>query len=158
MLLGFFVKTPPLVIDDLHFTPLNEIVSGKSFPDMYGVVIHANILSMILSGKYPRLASAGIAYLFAFLITLLFNFYILLRYNKKAHPSHLGFILVQIFSILLMLYFFLILYKYFFFKVALEPIMICMVLSLEMDSLYKRLALWLHKKYRYKTVFSKHAA
>ena len=48
VLLGFFSKdTARPVMEDLHYTPLNAVVSGKSYPDMYGVVIHANILSMI---------------------------------------------------------------------------------------------------------------
>jgi hypothetical protein len=37
-------------IEDKFFTPLNENVAGKSYPDMFGVVIHANIASMVLSG------------------------------------------------------------------------------------------------------------
>lgn len=34
--------------DDKFFTPLNRQYAGKTNPDMYGVVIHANIVSMIL--------------------------------------------------------------------------------------------------------------
>jgi hypothetical protein len=33
--------------EDKLFTPLNEQLSGRSYPDMYGSVIHANILRMI---------------------------------------------------------------------------------------------------------------
>ncbi len=39
-------------IEDRYFTPLNPVYTGKSLPDMYGTVIHANILSMVLDGKY----------------------------------------------------------------------------------------------------------
>jgi CHASE2 domain-containing sensor protein len=34
--------------DDKFFTPLNNNYAGKTNPDMYGVVIHANIVGMIL--------------------------------------------------------------------------------------------------------------
>ena len=34
--------------EDKFFTPLNDQLVGRSYPDMYGVVIHANIISMIL--------------------------------------------------------------------------------------------------------------
>ncbi|MEL7006443.1 MAG: CHASE2 domain-containing protein, partial [Bacteroidota bacterium] len=34
--------------DDKFFTPLNRHYAGKTNPDMYGVVVHANIISMIL--------------------------------------------------------------------------------------------------------------
>ncbi|MFZ4521052.1 MAG: CHASE2 domain-containing protein [Bacteroidales bacterium] len=53
VLIGFCCsncKAP--VLEDLHFTPLNPEYSGKSFPDMYGVVIHANIIAMILTRQY----------------------------------------------------------------------------------------------------------
>jgi len=39
-------------LEDNFFTPLNHNYVGRSFPDMYGVVIHANTISMILRGNY----------------------------------------------------------------------------------------------------------
>lgn len=155
VLLGLFSKdTSNEILNDLHFSPLNKVVSGKSFPDIYGVVIHANIVSMILDKKYPEYASKAVTYLFAFIITFLFYFYMISRYNKKTNPSHTIFLIVQIFSILFVLYFFLKLYDWFLFKVSLEPIMISIVLSLEFFGIYESLAKWLHKKYNYTTVFS----
>ncbi|WP_420317950.1 CHASE2 domain-containing protein [Ekhidna sp.] len=38
--------------EDKFFTPLNEKYIGRAFPDMYGGVIHANIVSMILNENY----------------------------------------------------------------------------------------------------------
>ncbi|MEM6736519.1 MAG: CHASE2 domain-containing protein [Bacteroidota bacterium] len=38
--------------EDKFFTPLNKIYVGRTFPDMYGGVIHANIVSMILNEDY----------------------------------------------------------------------------------------------------------
>lgn len=38
--------------EDKFFTPLNETYIGRAFPDMYGGVIHANIVSMILNEDY----------------------------------------------------------------------------------------------------------
>lgn len=37
---------------DRFFTPLNPRPAGRTLPDMYGVVIHANIISMIVRGDY----------------------------------------------------------------------------------------------------------
>ncbi len=37
---------------DMFYTPMNPSYAGKSNPDMYGVVIHANIVSMILHKSY----------------------------------------------------------------------------------------------------------
>ena len=38
--------------DDKLYTPLNTEYAGRTNPDMYGVVVHANILSMILNGNF----------------------------------------------------------------------------------------------------------
>lgn len=38
-------------MEDIFFTPLNSKLFPRDFPDMYGVVIHANILSMLLHEK-----------------------------------------------------------------------------------------------------------
>lgn len=38
--------------EDKFFTPLNETYVGRALPDMYGGVIHANIVSMILNEDY----------------------------------------------------------------------------------------------------------
>ena len=37
---------------DKFFTPLNLNYVGKTYPDMYGVVVHANVVSMILRGEF----------------------------------------------------------------------------------------------------------
>jgi CHASE2 domain-containing sensor protein len=39
-------------LEDKYFTPLNETYIGRAFPDMYGGVVHANIVSMILNEDY----------------------------------------------------------------------------------------------------------
>jgi CHASE2 domain-containing sensor protein len=38
--------------EDKFFTPLNENYAGKTRPDMYGVVVHANVVSMILKEDF----------------------------------------------------------------------------------------------------------
>lgn len=37
-------------VEDKFYTPMNPNVAGKSYPDMFGVVVHANIASMVLNG------------------------------------------------------------------------------------------------------------
>jgi CHASE2 domain-containing sensor protein len=154
VLLGYFVKEPPLVIEDLHFSPLNEQISGKSYPDMYGVVIHANILSMVLNDNYVNQASELSSYFYASVIIFMFLLYMLSQYKKKQHPAHGKFLLIQFLLILLMLYIFLQIFNLFHTKVPLLPIMIALVLCVELLGLYKIIALWLHRRFKYKTVFS----
>jgi CHASE2 domain-containing sensor protein len=155
VLVGYFVKPGvPLVIEDLHFSPLNVQLSGKSNPDMYGVVIHANILSMILNENYAGQASDFLSYLIAAFLIFLFLFYMLSEYKKKQHPKHGKFLLIQFLLILLMMYVFVQVFNLFLVKVPLLPIMIALVLCVELLGVYKNIALWLHKKYHYKTVFA----
>jgi CHASE2 domain-containing sensor protein len=57
--------------DDKFITPLNKDYAGKTRPDMYGVVVHANIISMILDEEYINELTAWQEYLIAFIVCLL---------------------------------------------------------------------------------------
>ncbi len=65
--------------DDKFYTPLNKNYVGKSTPDMYGVIVHANIVSMILKEAYiyelPDWLNIGIMVLAAFLSISLFSYF-----------------------------------------------------------------------------------
>ncbi len=39
-------------LEDKFYTPLNEKYIGRAFPDMFGGVVHANIITMILNEDY----------------------------------------------------------------------------------------------------------
>jgi CHASE2 domain-containing sensor protein len=62
-------------VEDKHFTPLNETTSGKSVPDMYGLVIHANIISMIISDNFMYKAPVFWIILLTFLFSFLASIY-----------------------------------------------------------------------------------
>ena len=68
--------------DDKFFTPLNQNYAGKSRPDMYGVVVHANIVSMILSGDAINEMADWQEYVLTFIIILL-NVALFLVINEK---------------------------------------------------------------------------
>ena len=63
--------------EDKFFTPLNVKYAGRSNPDMFGVVIHANIVSMILDqdyiGKQSRFSSTITALVICFLTVVFFT-------------------------------------------------------------------------------------
>lgn len=63
--------------NDKFFTPLNLKVAGRANPDMFGVVIHANIVAMILNEDYVNeiglSSQIAIALVVCFLNVLLFN-------------------------------------------------------------------------------------
>ena len=63
--------------EDKFCTPLNENYIGRTLPDMYGVVVHANIIAMILREHYindmPLFWNFSISLLFIFLNVWLFS-------------------------------------------------------------------------------------
>lgn len=54
--------------DEMYYSPLNRIVLGKSLPDMYGMVVNANIISMILREDYINKTSVFNTWLLSFVI------------------------------------------------------------------------------------------
>lgn len=62
--------------EDKFFTPLNKKVAGRANPDMFGLVVHANVVAMILNEDYiDELAPwqlTGIAILICYLTVILF--------------------------------------------------------------------------------------
>ncbi len=68
--------------DDKLFTPLNDNYIGRGTPDMYGVVVHANIISMILRGDFIKEASPWVnnsISIFIILITVMIFSYIFIK-------------------------------------------------------------------------------
>lgn len=68
--------------NDKFFTPLNKKVAGRANPDMFGVVIHANIISMILNGDFIDELDDWHKYVIAFVICY-FNIALFFYINSK---------------------------------------------------------------------------
>lgn len=56
--------------EDKFFTPLNKKVAGRANPDMFGLVLHANVIIEILNEDYINEISDWAKYLVAFLVCL----------------------------------------------------------------------------------------
>jgi CHASE2 domain-containing sensor protein len=54
--------------NDKYFTPLNKKVAGRANPDMFGVVVHANIVAMILNEDYVDELAEWHKYIIAFIV------------------------------------------------------------------------------------------
>ena len=57
--------------DDKFFTPLNKQYAGKANPDMYGLVVHANIISMILAEDYIEVMAKWMEWTIAIMVCFL---------------------------------------------------------------------------------------
>ena len=86
VLLGFMGETLNQQTDeDRFFTPLNDKYIGKAHKDMYGVVLHANIISTILKGNYINEMSDGVGIFIGLLISfLVFAIYRPIYYDYKV--------------------------------------------------------------------------
>ena len=89
VLLGFFgAPTGNLLnIEDKHWTPLNNKVSGKSYPDMFGVVIHANIINMLIKNDFMYRLSNFWLGIIMFLCLFFCTMYFIII-NKKYKISY----------------------------------------------------------------------
>lgn len=76
---GYFGE--PSVLDRFY-TPLNEKYAGKSTPDMFGVAVHANIVSMIGEENYINVPPEYIKFIIAFLVGYL-NILLFLYIEEK---------------------------------------------------------------------------
>lgn len=69
LLLSFFdpFNSNPL-FEYKYYSPLDSNYTGKSFPDMYGIEIHANVISMIINNNYFNIIPSWLAMVLAFIL------------------------------------------------------------------------------------------
>jgi CHASE2 domain-containing sensor protein len=102
--------------DDKFFTPLNKHYAGKTRPDMYGVVVHANAVSMILNEDYVDelvlWQQVAIAFVICFLNVALFGYI-----NTKLPLWFDGLsIMLQLLQIVVCTFLMIYVFKWFTFK------------------------------------------
>ncbi len=75
VLLGYFGSDCNLspVLDDIFYTPMNEKLVNRKFPDTYGVVIQANIVNMMLEQHYVQQVPLWLDWLIGFLLCFFHN-------------------------------------------------------------------------------------
>lgn len=123
---------------DRYFTPLNEQYTGRSLPDMHGVVIHANIISMLLDRDFINDAGENAIYLISFLI-FYFNFFFFTRIHHRYHL--LQRLTIRMFQILEFIFFFslcVVLLAFFNLKLGFFIIATSIILSYELFLIYDR--------------------
>ena len=145
-------------IEDMHFTPYNEVMLGKSLPDMHGIVIHANIISMMMSNNYviicPEWLILIIEILIAWLCVAMFIYYI----AKEFVWFHIAVRIFQSLSLVILSLSNILMLKYLNIKVDLRFAFLIILLSVEMLYLYEMVVTtkWFHKIFKYKSFFNRH--
>jgi CHASE2 domain-containing sensor protein len=143
-------------LEDAHFTPLNEELGGRSFPDTYGVVIHANIISMILRGDYINKVSTFWNFIIALIIGLAHVAAYLYFYVHKHKWFHLFAKISQLITSIVLMFFVIgILGAW---NIKFDPALTLVVILLSVDVLYfyEPVALYMKHKIKYPSFFPDH--
>lgn len=151
-LLGY-INLNPNDIEDKVFTPMNEKFAGKSTPDMNGIVVHANIISMILDGNYIKKLPSWVTLLAAVLIGWLHMSFFIRYYLENHIWFHLVAKLAQLLSAIFFVYVGIVLFDRFAIKLDMKLTLVVIVLAVDIIYFYEAFAVWMHKKFHYHTVF-----
>ena len=152
ILMGY-INPDPYNIEDKHFTPFNKRFAGKSTPDMNGIVIHANILSMLMDGKYIKDIPTWLYWIITILIAWL-HVALFMRYYIEEHIwFHLVAKLAQIFFAILSVYIGIMFFDWFNIKIDTKISLIVIILAIDIIYFYEALAVWLHTKFGFQTNF-----
>ena len=141
--------------EDKYFTPLNKEFVGKSLPDMYGCVIHANILSTILSEDYINKSSKLTAWIIAFIISYLFTSIFFHWYKNKPELFDLYIQLTLLLGTVTLLWLSFVVYEYLNYKLLITQTIFATILSVQSIFLYEFLNRILLKYFKFKSFIYK---
>lgn len=122
--------------EDKFFTPMNKKFAGKSYPDMYGIVVHANIVSMILNRHYidvmPEGLSTALGVLLLYLNVLVFSLML------KKIPLLYGFVTViwQLFVTIALLSVVLLLFSQYSYKADVTLALVAVLIAADVCDIY----------------------
>lgn len=141
-------RAGPKILEDIFFTPLNNIYAGKTLPDMHGILIHANIISMIINKSYINTMPSWLNFLLALIICYL-NVIMVSRIKFKFADwfDTLTIVLIIIESILL-LFLSLEIFLYLNFKISLTITLVTIVLLPDAFDAYENLSIRFHPALR----------
>lgn len=116
-------------LSDMYFTPLNDSRSGGTMPDMYEVVVHANIISMMLDRDYYTKAPFWLAILIAFIFCYInMSLFQIISNNIKSWYEIFSLIIFVLESMVL-LYASVMLFSVYDFQIELTPALFAIALS-----------------------------
>lgn len=140
-------------MDDMFYTPMNTKYFGRSHPDMSGVVVHANIASMIIRNDHikeiPKWLMALLSFIIVYLHVVPFAFF----YVRKHLWYHVFAKIMQLVSIIVLLLLTFHLLAHHGVLLHNKYILIGVFLAVDVLYLYESLAVGLYKTTRLKSMF-----
>ncbi|TKC09855.1 CHASE2 domain-containing protein [Pedobacter polaris] len=153
VLLGYVSNTVN-DIEDKHFTPMNVKYTGKSLPDMNGIFIHANIISMIKDHNYIQKMPIWLMWIIGFVLCWLHMALFIKDYLENHIWFHLLAKIAQIISAVFFVYLGLLCFHQFDLKVNMTATLAAIILAVDVLYFYEAFAIWMHKKNGFKTIFT----
>ncbi len=141
------------VLEDFYFTPLNAEFTGRSIPDMYGMVIHANIISMTLNGNYINKMSKWFAIILAFVVCYLHVIFFMYFFVNKHLWYHLFAKLIQLFTSIIMMYIVFQFYSKGHYEINSTITITAILLSVDVLYVYESIVAFVYKKKGTKSYF-----
>jgi CHASE2 domain-containing sensor protein len=151
-LLGY-INESPYDIEDKVFSPMNEHFAGKSTPDMNGIIVHANIISMVLDNNYIKKLPSWVTWLVAILICWLHMSFFIRYYLENHIWFHLVAKIAQLASAIIFAYLGILLFDRYNLKLDMKLSLIVIVMAVDVIYFYEAFAVWMHKKFHYQTLF-----
>jgi CHASE2 domain-containing sensor protein len=115
--------------EDKYFTPLNTKYTGRANPDMFGMVVHANIISMILNEQYLDQMTETQAILIAVLVCFLNVVLFSIVYHKIDNWYDGVTKLIQLMEALILTFVIILVFHYFDFKLNLTLTIIAVLFA-----------------------------
>ena len=151
-----YVNLDPYNIEDKKFTPMNEKFYGKSWPDMNGIFVHANIISMALEDNYVKKLPLWATILIAVFIGWLHMSFFVHYYLENHIWFHLVAKIGQVASAIFFVWLGLYLFDRYRLKVDLKLSLVVIIMAVDVIYFYEAWAVWMHKRFKYNTVFKPH--
>jgi CHASE2 domain-containing sensor protein len=153
VILGYMGKTDGssgTLDEDRFFTPLNPRLSGRSHPDMYGSLIHANILRMALEDDHVYSFPQWLNLLVAFMLSLLLLPWLVKTWVHKAVWFHLAILFTQLTVSILFVFITIFLYAEANVKIESSAVLVSVLLLGDFILFYDAIVQYLKRKTKWK--------
>lgn len=142
-------------IEDKHFTPFNEAISGRGTPDMSGVMINANIINMLLNHDIIRETKPWFNWLLGLILTWLHIGLFLAIFIRHHKFYHLVSKSVQLLTSIILVLISYICYEQFKININITPCLLGVIFCADVIYFYEGILIWLNKRFGLQTVFLK---
>jgi len=143
-------------LNDLFFTPMNEHIAGRAHLDMSGAVINANIVSMMLSGRYIRQVPSWLTFAISFILLYLHMVLFLFFASQTSVWYFPTSKFVQLVSISGILFLVFVLFKHSMILFTTRFLLTGMFVSTEIVLIYEAAAALAYKLIGYRSILIHH--